>query len=460
MSLAADSAPSPSSDSSSHDLASASSQPALKKFLRPLHLWAIAVGLVISGDYFGWNFGLKETSPFGMLIAVLFVTVMYVCFIFSYTELSTAIPHSGGPYAFARRALGPFGGLFAGFATLLEFVFAPPAIALAIGSYVHFRMPMLGKIQVAVLMYVVFAALNCWGVELAVTFELFVTGLAVFELLLFFGICGPHVKLSYLLTTPLIPKGIPSIFAALPFAIWFYLALEGVAMSAEEVVCPARDIPRGYIAGLCTLVILALGTLICTSGVTSTENLTQDESPLPRAMATVLHQDHVLTHLMVYIGLFGLVASFHGIMMGYSRQVFALSRGGYLPAFLSHLHPKRKTPIWAVIVPGFIGLLVVLLDKTEQAISLSAIGATLLYVVSMVSLLVLRKREPQLARPFRAPLYPIFPLTALGLASVCFIAVLRNQPRLGMLTAVLFGLCTLYYQKVARHRVLSTETIP
>lgn len=177
-------------------------------------------------------------------------------------------------------------------------------------------------------------------------------------------------------------------------------------------------------------------------------------------MATVLHQDHVLTHLMVYIGLFGLVASFHGIMMGYSRQVFALSRGGYLPAFLSHLHPKRKTPIWAVIVPGFIGLLVVLLDKTEQAISLSAIGATLLYVVSMVSLLVLRKREPQLARPFRAPLYPIFPLTALGLASVCFIAVLRSQPRLGMLTAVLFGLCTLYYQKVARHRVLSTETIP
>mgnify|MGYP000849604849 FL=1 len=444
----------------SHDVSVAASHapPELKKFLRPLHLWAIAVGLVISGDYFGWNFGLKETSPLGMLIAVLFVTLMYVCFIFSYTELSTAIPHSGGPYAFARRALGPFGGLIAGVATLLEFVFAPPAIALAIGSYVHFRMPQFGKIEVAVLMYLIFAALNCWGVELAVTFELFVTALAVFELLLFFGICGPHVKLSNLLTQPLLPRGVSGIFAALPFAIWFYLALEGVAMSAEEVVSPERDIPRGYIAGLCTLVVLALGTLICTSGVTTTANLTQDESPLPRAMATVLTPDHIMTHLMVYIGLFGLIASFHGIMMGYSRQVFALARGGYLPSFLSYLHPKRKTPVWAVIVPGLVGLVVVLLDKTEQAITLSSIGATILYVVSMVSLLVLRKREPDLRRPFHAPLFPVFPLVALSLAGVCLVAVVSSQPRLALLAALLFALAIVYYQVIARHRVTATNS--
>jgi len=432
-------------------------QPALKKFLRPLHLWAIAVGLVISGDYFGWNFGLKETSPFGMLIAVLFVTAMYVCFIFSYTELSTAIPHSGGPYAFARRALGPLGGLIAGVATLLEFVFAPPAIALAIGSYVHFRMPQLGKIETALLMYAIFTALNCWGVELAVTFELFVTALAVFELLLFFGICGPHVQIGNLLTKPLLPTGIPGIFAALPFAIWFYLALEGVAMSAEEVVCPERDIPRGYIAGLCTLVVLALGTLICTSGVTSPANLTQDESPLPRAMATVLSPNHPLTHMMVYIGLFGLLASFHGIMMGYSRQVYALSRGGYLPPFLSYLHPKRKTPVWAVIVPGLVGLVVVLLDKTEQAISLSSIGATVLYVVSMISLLVLRRREPDLKRPFLAPLFPVFPIIALSLASVCLVAVVSSQPQLALLALLLFGLAFAYYQLVAKTRVAATS---
>lgn len=424
--------------------------PALKKFLRPVHLWAISVGLVISGDYFGWNYGLKETSPLGMLVAVLCVSLMYVCFIFSYTELSTAIPHSGGPYAFAHRALGPFGGLIAGVATLLEFVFAPPAIALAIGSYIHFRLPQLGKIQIAVMMYVLFAALNCWGVEIAVTFELFVTVLAVFELLLFFGICGPHVSLSNLLTEPLFPTGIKGIFAAIPFAIWFFLALEGVAMSAEEVVCPARDIPRGYIAGLCTLLVLALGTLLCTSGVTSVANLIQDESPLPRAMAVVLRPDHPLTHMMVYIGLFGLLASFHGIMMGYSRQVYALARGGYLPSFLSWLHPTRRTPVWAVIVPAFVGLFVVFLDKTEEAIALSSLGATVLYGISMVSLLVLRKKDQELVRPFRAPFYPFFPVIALLLAVVCFVSVVVSRPYLALLSAGIFALATVNYRLSVR----------
>ena len=374
----------------------ATEPPALKKFLRPIHLWAIAVGLVISGDYFGWNFGLKETSPFGMLLAVLCVSVMYICFIFSYTELSTAIPHSGGPYAFARRALGPLGGLVAGVATLLEFVFAPPAIALAIGSYVHFRMPQLGKIQVAVLMYFVFAALNCWGVELAVTFELFVTGLAVFELLLFFGICGPHVKLANLLSEPLLPTGIKGIFAALPFAIWFYLALEGVAMSAEEVVRPERDIPRGYIAGLCTLVVLALGTLICTSGVTQTANLIQDESPLPHAMATVLRPDHPLTHMMVYIGLFGLLASFHGIMMGYSRQVYALARAGYLPRLMAFIHPRLRTPLWSIALTCAVGALATRYGDTDALITLSVLGALGVYGISMAAVIKLRRSEADL----------------------------------------------------------------
>ncbi len=88
--------------------AQAPGAPELKRVLRPVHLWAIAVGLVISGDYFGWNYGVAKGGPMGMAIATLIVTVMYVTFIFSYTELSTALPHSGGPFAYAHaRARAP-----------------------------------------------------------------------------------------------------------------------------------------------------------------------------------------------------------------------------------------------------------------------------------------------------------------------------------------------------------------
>ena len=115
----------------------------LKPTLGTLHLWGIAVGLVISGEYFGWSYGWGVAGTLGFLITALVVAVMYTCFIFSFTELTTAIPHAGGPFAYSRRAFGPTGGTIAGIATLIEFVFAPPAIAMAIGAYLNVQFPTL-----------------------------------------------------------------------------------------------------------------------------------------------------------------------------------------------------------------------------------------------------------------------------------------------------------------------------
>src|SRR6476619_895486 len=129
---------------------------ALKKVLKPVHLWAIAVGLVISVEYFGWNYGCGVAGTIGFLIATLLVTVLYITFIFSFTELTTSIPHAGGPFACSYKAFGPLGALIAGYATLIEFVFAPPAIAFALGSYVHFLFPAVPVMNTAVGCYFLF----------------------------------------------------------------------------------------------------------------------------------------------------------------------------------------------------------------------------------------------------------------------------------------------------------------
>jgi ethanolamine permease len=422
----------------------------LKRVLRPIHLWAIAVGLVISGDYFGWNHGVPLAGPVGMMIVTLVVTVMYVCFIFPYTELSTAIPNSGGPYAYARRALGPTGGFVAGFGTLVEFVFAPPAIALAVGDYLNYRFG-LPKLSGAVGAFLVFGAINVLGVGIAATFELVVTALATFELLLYVGLTAPHVDLSNLLTEPLIKDGAAGLFAALPYGIWFYLGLEGVAMSAEEVVDPKRDIPRGYIAGIATLTVLALGTLVCTNGVLPASEIVpadNPEAPLPHALGKLLSPGHPMTHLMVYLGLFGLVASFHGIMMGYSRQVFALARAGYLPAFLARLHPRFGTPAWAIVLPGLVGIGAVMTERGDVLITLAGLGAVLLYVTSMVSFFVLRRREPELERPFVSPFYPWLPAIALTLALLFLAAFASGQPGVVGLFAGLMAVAWIHFKAV------------
>ena len=128
----------------------------LKRSLHTWHIWALAVGLVISGEYFGWNYGWKTAGTVGFLVATTIVTVLYFAFIFSYTELTCMIPHAGGPYAYAYKAFGRVGGMIAGYATLIEFLFATPAIAFAIGSYVHFLFPALPVNYTAIFFYVVF----------------------------------------------------------------------------------------------------------------------------------------------------------------------------------------------------------------------------------------------------------------------------------------------------------------
>src|SRR3977135_3263561 len=114
-------------------------QPALKAEIGVLGLWSLAVGLVISGEYFGWSYGWAAAGTVGFLYTTLLIAVLYVSFIFSFTQLTAASPAAGGPFAYARRAFGPFGGLVAGYATLIEFALAPPAIAAALGAYIHFQ---------------------------------------------------------------------------------------------------------------------------------------------------------------------------------------------------------------------------------------------------------------------------------------------------------------------------------
>jgi len=396
-------------------------------------LWAIAVGLVISGEYFGWNYGWAAAGPVGFLVATLLVTVLYVTFVLSFTELTTAIPRAGGPFAYASRAFGPLAGVMAGYATLIEFLLAPPAIAFALGSYAHFLWPALPVRGTALGCYGAFTLLNLLGIKESANFALVVTGLAVAELLVFMGLLAPHFRVANFLAHP-VPVRAAGVLAALPFAIWFYLAIEGVALVAEEVKEPRRTIPRGYGYGLGTLLLLALGVMVLTGGATDWRALSHLDYPLPEALRLVLGPGSPWTKLFAS---FGLVASFHGTIIGYSRQVFVLARAGYLPAALARVN-GRGAPHWALVAGGAVGCLALLTGTTDQVIILSVLGAVVMYALSLLSLFALRRREPGLARPFVVPGYPAVPLLALALVLLSLGTIIYYN--LGLSLAFVVGL--------------------
>lgn len=443
----------------------------LKATLNGWHLWGLAVGLVISGEYFGWSYGWDKAGTLGFLVTSILIAVMYTTFIFSFTELTTSIPHAGGPFAYARRAFGAKAAYVAGFATLVEFVFAPPAIAMAIGAYLNVQFPGFDPKTFAMLSYLVFVALNIVGVRIAATFELFVTILAILELLVFMGVVSPGFSISNFVIhgwsgqDTFSMGSISGIVAAIPFAIWFFLAIEGVAMAAEEAEDPRKTIPKAYIAGILTLVVLALGVMVFAGGAGDWKALSNINDPLPQAMKMIVGENSGWLHMLVWIGLFGLIASFHGIILGYSRQIFALSRAGYMPKYFGAINDKFKTPHRAIIAGAVVGVLAIAGDEfqfagqtlTANLITMSVFGAIVMYILSMMSLFQLRKTEPKLDRPFKAIAYPLFPAIALIIAAISLVTMIYFNQQLSMIFFGLMVLGFVYFSLTQHHRDASSD---
>ncbi len=410
------------------------SSPHLKKTLGPWMLWGLGVGYVISGMYFGWNLGLPVGGTYGMALATIVITIMYFTFTFSYSELACAIPKAGGAFDYANVALGKDLGFIVGMAQNIEFIFAPPAIAFAIGAYFHIFFPSISIIAIAIVAYLIFTGLNIYGVKAAASFELLITILAVGELLLFAGVTLPHFQMVKFTADPL-PKGWTGAFAAIPFAIWFFLGIECVANVAEEAVNPQRNILIGFGSAILTLIALCALTFMGAVGVDGWKSVvfvsgteTTSDSPLPMALSLLVGNSHLLYHLLITVGLFGLIASFHGIILAAGRSTYEFSKVGYAPIFLGKINSKFSTPANALIVNMLLGIVALLTGRTGDIITIACFGALTLYIISMVSLFVLRKKQPELTRPFKVPLYPIFPALALIIAVVSFVAMsIYNQ---------------------------------
>jgi ethanolamine permease len=446
----------------------------LRRYARVWSLWALGVGAVISGDFFGWSFGLAEGGFGGMLIALVVITVMYLGLCFSIAEMSPALPHTGGAYSFARSAMGPWGGYVTGLAENMEYVLTPAVIVVGIGSY-------LGAVfgtdpSVAPLWwlgaYAVFVGLNVWGVELSFRFTVFITILALAILVVFYVGAIGHLDFSrYAFDVPpeaggtaFLPKGIGGVFGSLPFAIWFYLAIEELPLAAEEAHDPKRDMPRGILFGLLTLIVCAFLTLILSVGIApGADALGKTDAPLFASFRTIFGLG-AKSKALALVAVAGLVASFHSIIFAYGRQIFSLSRAGYFPRFLS-ITGRTKTPHVALVVGAVLGYGVAYAIHIvgpghpvgAVLLNMAVFGAVIAYALQMAAFILLRLRLPNLERPYVSPLGIAGAAVAMVIALVTLVALFLQSAdyRLGVMgAAVWFAAGLLYFAVYGRHHLV------
>jgi ethanolamine permease len=421
----------------------------LRRHAGVFYLWALGVAAVISGDFSGWNLGFAVGGWGGMFLGAIIITIMFLGLTYSIAEMSPALPHTGGAYSFARTAFGPWGGFITGVAENIEYVLTPAVIIYFIGAYITaiFQAPVALQPLWWIIGYIVFVGLNARGVELSFTVTAIVTLLAISVLAVFFISAVPLFDFGrYALnigvdpTTgvavelpegngPFLPFGGYGILAAMPFAVWLFLAIEQLPLAAEESVDPRRDMPNGIMLGMFTLIVLGFLVLLLNPSIPIEREVTDAAgvtTTVRGAFALSTSAEPILDGFRAIFGLnaagalalaavVGLVASFHAIIFASGRQIYSLSRAGYFPHFLSVTHGKHKTPNVALVAAALVGLAVMLAVwfamGGERAgsfiggvlLNMAVFGAMFSYLLQGLTFIQLRRRFPNLERPYRSP---------------------------------------------------------
>ncbi len=449
-------------------------------------LWALGVAAVISGDFSGWNLGLDVGGFGGLLVATVVITVMYLGLSYSIAEMSPALPHTGGAYSFARSAMGPWGGFITGLAENIEYVVTTAVVGTFVAAYARPVFSELIGVDLHQLIwlaifYVIFVGLNIVGIEATMRFSMVICLVSLAVLLVFFVMSLGSFDAARLTDivpaaggTPFLPFGAAGIFAALPFAIWFYLGIEELPLAAEESMDPKRDVPKATIVGLLTLIVAGFLVLVLNTGVTGAEAIRTSGEPLLDGFRAILGSGTAAA-LLGLAALSGLIASFHTIMYAYGRNIYSLSRAGYFPKWMSVTHGTRKTPWLALVLGAVVGYGLALLlnwasGRTGESafaanvsgalLNMAVFGAVISYALQCWSYIVLKRKYPDIERPYKSPMGVTGAAVAGVIALIALIATFLNEGyRPGVYgTAIWMVLGAIYFAAKGRHAlVLSPE---
>jgi len=419
--------------------------------------WILLAGLgvsyVISGDFAGWNFGIAQAGWGGFAIAALLMAVMYFTLVLSLAEMSAAIPAAGGGYSFARQAMGPAGGYLTGLAVLIEY-----ALVIFIGSAVEALLGFNGP-WVYAAFYLVFIGIHLAGVGEALKVMMVISGLAVLAIIATAIALIGNFDSANLFdiaasegASAMLPLGWYGVWAALPFAMWLFLAVEGVPLAAEESKDPAKDVPKGIIGAMVFLLFTALLVVLLIPGAAGAQVMGASAVPLVDALNATGNSQ--LATVVNVLGLVGLIASFFSIIYGYSRLVFALSRAGYLPQSLS-VTTARKVPARALIVPGVLGFVASLSGEGDLMLAMAVVGATVSYALMALSHIMLRVKQPELVRPYKTPGGVFTSGIALLLSLIALTGVYAFDPRAFFYTLILFVIGAAYYFGYSKNHLVA-----
>jgi len=401
------------------------------RVIRRKEVLALSFGAMI-----GWGWvaltgnWIDGAGSVGAMLAFLFGGIVVVFVGFTYAELASAMPQAGGEHVYSHRALGATASFICTWAILLGYVSVVAFEAVALPTVTDYLVPGFSRgylwtvagwdvqftwVMVGIVAAIAMTAINILGIRTAARLQVLATTLILLVGLLLLGggiAGGDATNMQPVLTSG--AKGLLGVLIMVPF---MFVGFDVIPQSAEEIDIPFSEIGRLLMVSIAMAVFWYIAMIWAVSiGLSDSE---RQASGLPTAdAAAALLGGSWGGKLLVVAGIGGILTSWNAFLIGASRAIYALARAGQLPASLGRLHPQYNTPHRAVLLVGVLSVIAPLFGRPALVwlVDAGGLGIVIAYAFVAWSFLVLRKREPEMERPYRVRSGPIIGWVALILS--------------------------------------------
>jgi len=387
----------------------------LKRELGLLHATMMGLGSTICAGIFVILGPAAEIAGPAIILSFILCGIINIATMLSYCELGAAMPRAGGEYAYVREAFKGLPSFLTGWYEWSSNIFYATLMVLGSASILSYLIP-IGQSLTAVLLAVLFTAINIRGIKEAGTSQTLLTSVLLAIIFIFVGAGFAHGIRSDAFE-PLMPKGPLSMIAAIAFIFETYLGVEAIAAAQAEIKEPERTIPRAMI--LCSLILIVVYCLVVyvTIGTIPPEILIKSVAPLNLVAEKTMGNVGVI--LIVVAGLVAALTSLNSAMIASSRVALAMARDGHFPKILGEVHGHFRTPHIAIVTSSVFVVFFSMVGSLEFVVYSINFGFLIGFSIVDLSLIKLRRTRPRMNRPFKTPLHPVAPIigiaTSIGL---------------------------------------------
>jgi APA family basic amino acid/polyamine antiporter len=412
----------------------------LKKTLRVWDLTALGIGCIIGVGIFvlpGVQ-AARHSGP-GIILSFTIAALACGCSALCYAELAAMIPVAGSAYTYGYATLGELPAWVIGWDLILEYMVAAVLVSTGWSAYLvnllnhmGLRLPQAivaspwDKVPGTLNLPAVFVVgLLTWllvrGVKESSRVNLAIVTVKIAVILFFIVLSVNYIKPSN--WKPFMPFGFGGVMTSAAIVFLAFVGFDAVSTAAEEAVNPQRDMPIGIIASLFVATILYVAVSAIMTGVVPYAQL-----DVANPIALVVNElGKPWASMIISVGaISGITSVLLVLLLGQPRILFAMSRDGLLPPYLSRVHPRYKTPHLTTITTGIVVAIAAALTPIDVSSELCSIGTLFAYIIVCAGVIVLRYSRPEIKRPFKVPLFPALPFLGVLLCSYLMISLPRT----------------------------------